>query len=281
MTQKTLAKKRLLLTLMSLRYFVPLAIPGLASFSLPMQASVVKLVTNYPNSQQNQSVQQPQLPDNGAPIGRRRGGTSRNDCPALNIPVTALVPGKEKLDDFQDSASFLASTISKHPTFWVYIPELPNNTRNGEFLLQDEAGEDIYRTFLTLPPTAAVISISLPSSPSYSLKIGKKYHWYFKIYCGKQEAKARYFYVDAWIERVALTPELDLKLKVAKSQKYLTYFDHNIWYDALTNLGELLRTNSQNKNLKTDWLKFLKSIDLQDIAQEPVTIFSWDRGLTR
>ncbi|WP_084226959.1 DUF928 domain-containing protein [Nostoc sp. KVJ20] len=269
-------QKTQLLTLISLRFFVPLAIASLASSSLPMQASIVKLGTTRTNLQQNQSVPPPPLPDNGAPVGRRRGGTSRNDCPALKIPVTALVPGKERLNDFQDSTSLLASTISEYPTFWVYTPELPNNTRNAEFILQDEAGEDIYRTSLTLPPASAVISINLPSNPKYALKIGNKYQWYFKIYCGQPEAK--YFYVDAWIERIALTKELELKLKAVKSRKYLTYFDQKIWYDALTELGELLRTDSQNNNLKTNWANFLKSIDLQDIAQEPVAIFNEGSG---
>ncbi|ACC81654.1 DUF928 domain-containing protein [Nostoc punctiforme] len=251
-----MTEKRLLLKSIGLRYIVPLAIASLTIFSLPIQAQVI----------------QPKLPDNGAPIGRRRGGTSRNDCPAVNIPVTALVPGKEASGDSQDSASFLASTISEHPTFWVYTPELPNNARSGEFILQNEVGEDIYQKSLTLPQTASFIAISLPSSPKYSLQIGKKYHWYFKIYCGKPEPETGYFYVDAWIERIALTNDLDLKLKMQKSLKYITYFEQNIWYNALTNLGEQIRSNSQNNNFKTDWVNFLKSIDLQDISQEPVVI---------
>ncbi|UKO95878.1 DUF928 domain-containing protein [Nostoc sp. UHCC 0870] len=263
MTQKALP-----LSLISLKYFVALAIASLATSALPIEASVIKSYTTHASSQKNQLIQQLQLPDNGAPLGRRRGGTSRNDCPALKIPVTALVPGKERLDNIQGSISFLASTISEHPTFWVYVPELPNNIRNGEFILQDEAGEDIYRTFLKLPPVSAFINITLPSNPQYSLKIGKKYHWYFKIYCGQPEAEAKYFYVDAWIERIALTKELDIRLKAAKSQRYLTYFNQNIWYDALTDLGKLLQTNSQDNTLKTNWVNFLTSIDLPDIAQE-------------
>jgi hypothetical protein len=268
-----MTEKKLLPQLMSLRYIVPLAIAALTSYSLPMQAKVTKLVTTPVSRKQYQLVQKPTLPDNGAPVGRRRGGTSRSDCPALNIPVTALVPGKEALGDFQDSTSFLASTISEHPTFWVYTPKLPNNDRSGEFVLQNEAGDDIYRKVLTLPQTAAITGISLPSIPKYSLKIGNKYHWYFTVYCGKPEPETGYFYVDAWIERVARTKELDIQLKMQKSENYLTYFEQNIWYDALTKLSEKLRSNSPNNNLEIDWVNFLKSIDLPDIAQQPVVIF--------
>ncbi|MEH1770585.1 DUF928 domain-containing protein [Nostoc sp.] len=276
-----MTEKRLLPQLMSLRYIVPLAIASLASYAFPMQAKVANLVTTPVSRQQNQLVQKPTLPDNGAPTGRRRGGTSRSDCPALNIPVTALVPGKEAVGDFQDSTSFLASTISEHPTFWVYTPKVPNSDRSGEFVLQNEAGDDIYRKVLTLPPTAAIIGITLPSIPKYSLKTGKKYHWYFTVYCGKPEPETGYFFVDAWIERVALTKDLEFKLEMPKSQNYLTYFDQNIWYDALTNLGEQFRANSQNNHLKTDWINFLKSIGLQDIAQEPVVMLIQDAQSTR
>ncbi|MDZ8105931.1 MAG: DUF928 domain-containing protein [Nostoc sp. DedQUE12a] len=257
--------KKLVLKSVGLRYFIFLAMASVASFSLPIQAQV--------SHQQNQLVAQPKLPDNGAPVGRRRGGTSRNDCPALNIPVTALVPGKEALNDFQDSTSFLASTTSAHPTFWAYVPKLPKNVRSGEFILQNEDGEDIYQKFIPLPQTAAVIAINLPSNPKYSLQIGQKYHWYFKIYCGKPELETGYFYVDAWIERIALTKELEVKLEMQKSPKYLTYFQQNIWYDALTDLGDQLRANSENNNLKNDWVNFLKSIGLQDITQEPIGFF--------
>lgn len=260
---------KVLLPLLSLRYFVFLAIASLLSSPLPIQASVIKSNTIYA-SKQHKLLILPQLPDNGTPLGRRRGGTSRNDCPALNIPLTALVPGKETFDNFQGSKSFLAVTISEYPTFWVYIPELPSNIRNGEFILQNESGEDIYRQSLKLPSNSGFMSISLPSEPPYSLKIGQKYHWYFKIYCREKELEPKYFYVDAWIKRIALNKELDLKLKSIKSHKYFTYLNEKIWYDAITDLGQILQTNSQDNALKSDWVEILKSIDLADIAQAPV-----------
>ncbi|MCF4965684.1 DUF928 domain-containing protein [Nostoc sp. CMAA1605] len=264
-----MALTKLLLPLLRLRYFVVFGMLCLVSSPLPLQASPTKLHTLYANNQQNLFTP-PQFPDNGAPVGRRRGGTSRNDCPALNIPLTALVPGQEKLDNFQGSTSFLAATISEYPTFWVYIPDLPSNIRHGEFILQNEIGEDIYRTSLKLPSISGVININLPSEPRYSLKLGQKYHWYFKIYCGLENSESKYFYVDAWIERIALTKNIDREIKSIKSHKYLAYFHQKIWYDAITELGQLLQTNSQNNTLKTDWAEILKSIDLSDIAQEPV-----------
>ena len=110
------------------------------------------------------------FPDEGDPKGRRRGGTSRREgCPNLKRPITALVPGEET-----NGTSFLASTVAEHPTFWVYVPELPTNLRSGEFVLQDEQENDVWRTPLTLPEKSGAIAINLPPNPQYALKQNSK-----------------------------------------------------------------------------------------------------------
>jgi hypothetical protein len=221
--------------------------------------------------------QLPPLPDNGTPTGRRRGGTGRDGCPALNTPITALVPGEETTGEVQEgnstkssSKSFLATTVAEYPSFWIYLPDLPTNLRTGEFVLQDRDGNDIYRSPITLPETPGIIGISLPSNPQYSLKTDQQYHWYFKVYCGALQKTSEYFYVDAWVQRVAMTPDLENKLKTAKSREYVVYADNSIWYDAVTNLADLRRTDSQNAMFKDDWTDLLKAVSLQDIAQAPI-----------
>ncbi|MBD2387103.1 DUF928 domain-containing protein [Cylindrospermum sp. FACHB-282] len=245
-----------------------LAIAIYCNSGLSAQAQSVMSEKTSVNDRQIYSFRPPDLPDNGAPIGRRRGGTSRNDCPAFNTPLTALVPGKE------NSEALLASTVFEQPTFWVYIPYTPKNVLFGEFILQNDAGADIYRTSLKLTQTDAVIGISVPSNPKYFLKISQKYHWYFKLYCQEADSEAGYFYVDAWIQRVTLTPELQMKLKQNKYPEYTVYIDHNIWYDALTSLGKLVSANPQNNNIKMNWVKLLSSVGLQDIAQKPLVLFT-------
>jgi hypothetical protein len=217
------------------------------------------------NSGRNQLAQL-KFPDNGTPKGRRRGGTSRDECPNLTKPITALVPGQETA---ADSKSFLASTVSEYPTFWVYIPELPTNLRSGEFVLQNEEGNDIYRTPQVLSGKSGIISISLPSNPQYALKIGKKYHWYFRVYCN-EAAKSPYFYVDAWVERVPLTQKLESQLKATKPREYIAYADNQIWQDAITNLAQLRPSNSSDKSLNEDWTNLLKSVGLEDLSGEGI-----------
>lgn len=261
-----MAKSKSIIQQSKLGCLVLLAIATMLGLSQPVRSELTQSANTSSNP-----VKLPKLPDNGTPIGRRRGGTSRNDCPASDTSLIALVPGQDtSIEEGHKSLSFLASTVAEHPTIWVYLPQPFTNSQVGEFVFQNEVGEDIYRKSLTLPQTAGIIGINLPSSPEYSLKTGQKYHWYFKVYCGEQKSEDGYYYVDSWIERVALTPELEMKLQNAQSAAHWTYFDKNIWYDALTTLGKLLQANSTNYNLQKDWAKMLQSVELSNLLQEPI-----------
>lgn len=67
-----------------------------------------------------------------------------------------------------------------------------------------------------------------------------------------------------------LTQALDNQLKTAKPREYLAYSANNIWYDALTNLGQLRGANPQNSMINQDWINLLNSVGLQDFASEPI-----------
>jgi hypothetical protein len=206
------------------------------------------------------------FPDNGEPTGRRHGGTSRRDeCPDLTTPLTALVPGEEKTN-----TSFLALTVAEYPTFWVYVPQLPSNLRSGEFVLQDDRGNDIYRTSLILPEKPGIISVNLPSNSEYALKQNLKYHWFFRVYCGDPQNKPEYFFVDAWLQRVAMTPKLKQQLKATNTSEYQVYRDNNLWYDALTNLAELRRTHSNVNAESEDWTNLFNAAGLEKLVSAPI-----------
>jgi hypothetical protein len=206
------------------------------------------------------------FPDEGDPKGRRRGGTSRREgCPDLKTPITALVPGEEN-----SGTSFLASTVAEYPTFWVYVPEFPTNLGSGEFVLQDEEGKDVFRTAIPLPAKPSAIAIGLPPNPQYALKQNSKYHWFFRVYCGGSQNQSEYIFVDAWVQRVALTPDLQGQLETAKPREYTVYAANKVWYDAMTNLAELRRTNPGDRVLAQEWTNLLKAVGLEELAQAPI-----------
>jgi hypothetical protein len=242
---------------------IKLTLIPLLLFSLATSQVQAQSLNNIVSIKQNKPTDQ-QFPDDGDPTGRRRGGTSRGDCPNFKTPLTALVPGEET-----SKKSFLGTTISEYPTFWVYLPELGSDIRSGEFVLQDQEGNDIWRTPITLPGKPGAIAVKLPSNPQYALKPNLKYHWYFNIYCSPSQKISAYF-VDAWVRRVTITPQLQQQLNNAKSQKYKVYAANNIWYDAITNLGELRRNNSGDRTFVEDWTKLLKSVNLPELAPAPI-----------
>jgi Domain of Unknown Function (DUF928) len=233
-------------------------------FSLMTSQVQAQSFTNIVTNKQNKPADQ-QFPDDNAPTGRRRGGTSRRgDCPNLKMPLTALVPGEET-----NNQSFLGTTITEYPSFWVYIPELASDIRSGEFVLQDQEGNDIWRTPITLPGKPGVIAVKLPQNPKYALKKNLKYHWFFNIYCSQNQKSSVYF-VDAWVQRVTLSPELQQQLNKAKAREYKVYAANKIWYDAITNLGELRRNNPSASAFVEDWAKLLKSVNLSELAPAPI-----------
>jgi hypothetical protein len=221
------------------------------------------------------SLQLPKFPFQGQPSGRRRGGASRNECPISAIPVTALVPGTEETAN-KNSKSFLASTVNEYPTFWVYVPVSSTKKRSGEFVLQNDTGQEIYRSTLTLPKQAGAIGLSLPKNPQYSLKTNNTYHWYFKLFCDREEAVSqdssdeKYIYVDASIERVALTDRLGHQSTKIASRDYITYAENNLWYDAIDHLANLRLSEPKEQTYQQDWSKLLTASGLSDLAAEPI-----------
>ncbi|MBG1264662.1 DUF928 domain-containing protein [Nostoc commune] len=258
---------------MKLTCIMTLVLFGLVSCPTTVSAQLTQLFNQPLVNTPSQSTKRPKFPDNGAPNGRRKGGTSRDGCTPLNTPITALVPGEELADE---SKSFLAFTTSEYPTFWVFVPELPNNAVLGEFQLQDENGKEIYKTSLSLPRKASVVGINLPRNSQSALKTNKNYQWYFKVFCGNPQRTSDYFYVNAWIQRVPLNFDLESQLKRTQSQEYTTYALSQIWQDALTNLATLRRSNPNSPIFIEDWTLLLKDVGLAELATAPIVEFESD-----
>lgn len=229
------------------------------------------LLSNKDNNSNSQSHESdtnglPDLPDNGTPTGRREGGASRGSCPVLDTNLTAIVPGTKQQGQKSDSTSSLALSTAQNPTFWVYIPKMPQASALGEFVIQDEMGEDIYRQLITLPSKAGIIGVKTPETPEYALALDRKYHWYFRIFCDRSPTQSEYTYVDSWIERV----DVEAQLKTNAPKNYRAYIERDIWYDALTNLAILRDREPDNQEYQNDWANLLESIGLKNLASAPI-----------
>jgi hypothetical protein len=167
--------------------------------------------------------------------------------------------------------SVLGLTVVERPTFWFYVPYSLTPTQDIEFVLQDDKGNEVYRSLLTASDTSpGVVGFELPSTEA-PLAVGKMYHWFFTIYCNPENREVHPF-VHGWVQRVALNPSLKRQLAQATPQETVALYRANdIWYEAVTSLAKLRRKNPENALLTDEWTKLLQFVNLEAIAQKPIT----------
>ena len=218
----------------------------------------------------------PKAPASLSPVsGRRAGMGSRDNCPAVPTPLTALVPFQEeqKVGE-QKNKSIIGVveglTTSERPTFWFYIPYIKDlSNSSAEFSLQDSAENDVYRNAIALPSKPSVIGISLPSTAS--LEVNKTYRWYLKIHCNKEAASIP-VYVEGDIKRINLDSRVIQQIEAANEprQKIIIYAEKGIWFDALDMLAKIRISNYRDASVKEDWQSLLQSVNLDNIATMPI-----------
>lgn len=229
----------------------------------------------------------PAPPNEGAP-GQRKGGAGRGLCPIGEgyEYLTALVPiiqgssSESETSGTTTSESVFGLTVDEHPTFWFYIPYLLTPKCYAEFTLvefelednelTDNKGKEIYKTTLTdSGNSSGVVGIELPSTAA-KLQAGKMYQWKLSYYPGIHNPIA----VSGWVQLVELDSSLENQLEQATSlEKAVIYAQAGIWYNALTELAESRIQDPEEEELKTEWEKLLKAVDLEAIAQEPILDF--------
>ena len=191
----------------------------------------------------------PPPPYRGAPSGRARGGASRGNCPAVSKPLTALVPSTQSGEQAKNALNTYESvwglTVAEYPTLWFYVPYSLTPKLPIRFVLQDEGGNEVYKTPLTATETQpSIVRFHLPSIAP--LEVGKTYHWYFVIDCDPDAPVS----VDGWIKRVPMNSTFTRKSqKATPLQRVVLYADNGIWYDALTTQAELRIANPSDLKL--------------------------------
>lgn len=242
------------------------AVISFTSYPSPVWSQPSRPINDIPSSVRWRWRPPPQVkrkkPDfsaEGRP-GRRKGGGSRSPClRRMNPPLTALMPETN-----------WGKTVAERPTFLFYVPYSSQEAPLGEFVLQDEKRNVVLRTSFTLPGTPGFVSLNIPPSAA-PLEINKWYRWFFKLYCQPQKLSAPVF-VQGWVQRSLLTPELESQLKAATPPEYIVYATNLIWYDALARLAELRLTRPSNATLEQDWadLLSLRGVGLEHLNQEPI-----------
>lgn len=231
------------------------------------QAEKIKSPVKQPVKSPKPPVEKPRTSETldfsatGRP-GQQTAGESRGGCGNAMEPIRAMLPESNS-----------GKTVMSHPRFWVYFPQLDAETKDVEFVIQDETRKDVWRSRspLASTSTANYQSFDLPATEA-PLQIGQWYRWYVKIYCHDQVASVQY--VQGWIKRIPLTYELSQELqKNSPKTDHLTYGNHHIWYDAIDQLLSSYQNNPKNLALAQDWHNLLKAkgVKLEQLPPLQVT----------
>lgn len=196
-------------------------------------------------------------PNDGAP-GPRKGGGTRPGCPAVNQPLTALVP-----------TTNLGWTTAAHPTFWVYIPYQVTSSRPVEFILRDANQNQIYKSTFQFTGQPGIANFPLPETVS-PLEVGKKYRWSVSFLCtnNRDEAPA----VSGWVKRVTPSAAVVSQLEAATArERIVVYAENGWWYDTLTALAALRRT-APDASLDAAWADLLRhrGVRLDELVSQPL-----------
>lgn len=205
------------------------------------------------------SFTQPEFPPNlGSPSrGRGKGaasfsGQNTNDseytCLAESPNLIALVPQSQR-------NKVWGLTTLRHPSFFFAIPQLPDEIKIAEFVLEDTESQgldpEIYRTQVNLPQQSGVIHVNLPNIEKYALNVNTKYKWLFKIICSSNEEEPSSIFVTGNIIRVY-------------SNEYST---DELWYDLIKAKAKQLSDQPSNVTFQENWQELLEDINLGNLAE--------------
>lgn len=225
---------------------IALSLIGVPIYPTPVQTQSTTLASG------NRTAPKDPPPDNQREPGGGLNGGGISSCPATPKPLTLLLPRQ----------SGQSLTTATHPTFWFYVPYSSQDVRIGQFsILTRDGKKRLYRTYFRLPNRPGIVSISLTQSPENTLQESEFYQWHVELYCQQNSNYKPDFAVNGWVQRVAMTPERRRQIDAAQPE---------IWFDSLDALANRLSTSRQDEQLKQSWNNLLKSVDLQELANEPL-----------
>ncbi len=197
-------------------------------------------------ARESKNKQQPlDFSDTGRP-GQQTAGESRGECIYTEHNLSAVIP-----------TSHSGKTTLGNPRFWVYFPYTRQQVSQIEFVIQNEAREDVWRSQVKNRDNQGYRSFSMPATAA-PLEVDRWYRWYVKVYCGRDRDDST-DYVQGWVRRVPLLSQMYLELQQESMPSHKIYGEGGIWYDAIDNLLTLYKSDPGNMRLERDWHNLIEA----------------------
>jgi Domain of Unknown Function (DUF928) len=267
-------RKSLPLITLSLTLWTQILLPSVVATAQPTKPNVAQPAPQRPTQklvQRRRSLLKFKVPEIRA-SGNLEAGAARGACSKENIQ--AVLPPKPL--GMKETEVPIELTISDRPTFFISVPE--TSTNQAEFLLQDETGQQIlFNKKLRLTANKGIITYTL--EPEFTgLNIGEKYRWQFSLICDPIHGdRSGDIITRGLIQRVEPSEQVIKELQTNNLRdRVAIYAENGYWNDTLKTLADLRAANPRDSSLVRDWFNLFKSVGLDKIGKQPISILEAD-----
>ena len=204
---------------------------------------------------------------------RRRTGAATRGSNGLEqcIDLIPLIPtykekcssNQETMDNSSEPPLFL--TTANYPSFFFYIPQIPQE-EELLFELRDEAtGDTLYEVTFKPPQKPGIVSVTTDRAP---LKVNKEYRWSISVASDRPDD----YRPEGLIKRVEPNQELAKNLKAASPlDRVALYAENGYWEDSLRSVADLRRQRPQDEGINIEWGNLLATVNLEeDVINAPL-----------
>ncbi|MDJ0508184.1 MAG: DUF928 domain-containing protein [Crocosphaera sp.] len=192
-------------------------------------------------------------PDQTRGAGSRHDGQCSIDTPSENRANTSS--HQPDIIPLIPSSNF-GLTTAERPIFWINLPE--TSAQQVVLSIKTEGKTHHSQTLISITEKSGLIALQ-PSPDSPPLEVGKVYQWAAVLVCGERPSPNDPA-ISAWVHRVPLSKPRNISTPLEQAA---WYGEQGIWYDALTSLVQVKRSQPNNENLINIWAEFLESAGLQ------------------
>jgi hypothetical protein len=189
-------------------------------------------------------------PLRGAPGGRIGGGT--RGVPGETLALSVLAPDDRAL------------TISEQPTLYWFISS--RTSFPIEVVLMDPDGIRPMLELNLAPPTQAGVHPIRLADHGIRIQPGIAYRWYVAV-VPDAGRRSRDILAGGTIERIMPPPDLTSTLsRSGRDDRVSLYASAGLWYDALTEVTDLVDQSPGDSALRQQRAALLKQVGLPDIG---------------
>jgi len=153
-------------------------------------------------------------------------------------------------------------TVQPRPTFLAYVP--PTAANGAFFSIQDESGNQLYETVVSLPEEPGITAIRL-SDRAPALEPGRTYRWFVVPLCAPLDPSAPT--AGASVRRLPYRGQLPDAREPLTLEEIERLAASGLWYDAAFALSELARSRPNDPQMQAEWEEMLNSAGLEDIIR--------------